>query len=181
MFKTNNDIKLIVKYFKDKPLEKVLDITNTSDTLCSMLSVDEVATENIDIAISKDGLHLVSNIKGLLEDTANVTVQGGYLVISDIVVDIEDARLNSYQFALDSKHIRYYTVREIVAIASENGYSLQLFQQIDEPVDVSQNKQYSRFINKASANITNKLTAVGETGRYTSFSLKRGVFVFKKY
>ncbi len=115
--------------------------------------------------VVSDTLRNCSDVKKLLTDTKSKLQNDGYIILTDIVTDVEDAYLNSFAFLQDNNHVRYYTVKEIISIANECDLYLQHYEQVEE-TSIYSGESYNSFIETLPERIVIN-------------HLKRGVFVLQ--
>ncbi len=144
--------------------------------------IHENSCDNVEnCTVIQDTLRKASNLSHYMHDIAEDLSARSSILISDIVTDVEDARLNSVAFSLDNQHVRYYTTREIINSAAEYEMHLEYYKQVDEVISGDNLLPYKDFINKVPVKIAKNLKAIyNDDGDCTQFSLKRGLFVFKK-
>ncbi|WP_025209822.1 methyltransferase domain-containing protein [Hippea sp. KM1] len=142
-----------------------------------------------DITGCRIALHHFKNPQMFFSEVRRVLIDGGFFVLIDSIVDIDDAHLNRIELLRDKTHIKSYTIKEIINFS--DGFRLLSFHTIfkehnfDEWASrLSPSKKQLEAIKEAflnlPENIKRHLRLKIENGRIVSYTDKKGVFIFQK-
>lgn len=131
--------------------------------------------------ISRNALHKVSDVECFIKDCHKALKTDGHLIISDIITDIEDAFLNTAEFARDNTHVRFYTVQEI--IDHVNGlFRLEYYRLMRHTVRLEEYSFSVDLLKKFPENIQKELKFMrNDSGEILNFTLKVGIFIFRAF
>lgn len=133
--------------------------------------------------------HFVEHIK-FFHEAFRVLKMGGYFVLIDSIVDVDDSYLNVIEYLRDKSHIRSYTVKEIISFCSDLfrlEYFVNIYKKHDFKEWVSRLGGSDEEIRLIKSNFFQlpdrikdelKLESVGDN--IISYTDKKGVFIFRK-
>lgn len=142
-----------------------------------------------DIVSCRIAMHHFRDPQEFFNEVHRVLTSGGTFVLVDSIVDIDDGYLNSIEYIRDESHKRSYTVNEILDMAGLKfrliNYACQFKQHNFEEWATRLNPDRERYdrINRAfldlPENIQKELCFVIENGKITSYTDKKGIFIFQ--
>lgn len=155
-------------------------------------SVSEIPfkDESFDVVGCRIALHHFVNPKSFFYDVFRVLKSGGYFVLIDSIVDVDDAYLNVIEYLRDNSHVRSYTVKEIINFTHQffrieyfiNLYKKHDFKEWvtrlgakDYEIDIVMDN-FLKLPDKIKAEL--KLEVVDDN--ILSYTDKKGVFIFRK-
>lgn len=146
--------------------------------------------ETFDIIGCRIALHHFVNPKMFFDEVFRVLKSGGYFVLIDSIVDIDDAFLNVLEYLRDNSHIRSYTVKEIINFNSDDfrlEYFVNIYKKHDFKEWVSRLEGTDHEIALVKENflklpykIKNELKLEIKGDEIISYTDKKGVFIFRK-
>ncbi len=148
--------------------------TVTTEKLVKAISGSE-NKNNVDVInLNEKDLNIFSLI-------ANHKDSKSVLIVVSNVVDIDDAYINSLMFILNNKHLRVYTLGEIVDVSSKF-YRLINCKNLQEDIISStfeSNSILEKAVLDAPSNIKDKVMLKVDGSKF-SLNVKRSIFIFEK-
>lgn len=171
----DTDIKLIKEYFACSFEGFNSGLFYFDDCGCCINKGDSPAH----FLISRNALHKVSDVECFIKDCHKALKTDGHLIISDIITDIEDAFLNTAEFARDNTHVRFYTVQEIVDHV--NGlFRLEYYRLMRHTISLKEYSFSADLLKKFPENIQKDLIFMrNDSGELLNFKPKAGIFIFR--
>lgn len=173
-FKKTNYNDLFASMADDVFFDKGFFCVSKAD-FCNIKNSDALSLSNI--------LCGETSLKKTVAAINDTVKKGGFLRLSEVVTDVEDAYLNALEFKRNRSHGRFYTVKEIVS-AFENSFALVSFEtslyqvDVDELVNGSEisKDEFIAAVNKFPQDVKDKV--FDEELGCVCFSV--GTFIFKK-
>lgn len=143
-----------------------------------------------DIITSRLGLHHFDDMKSFINETHRVVKKGGFFVLLDSIVDIDDAYFNVIEYIRDTSHRRIYTIKEIInhthlLFRLEHFNNFYKKHDFDEwvrrlnPTEEQVERVIKEFI-ELPADMKEELQLELESNRIISYTDKKGLFIFKR-
>lgn len=124
-------------------------------------------------------------------DTYRILKSGGYFVLIDSVVGIEDEELNRLELIRDETHRRSFCPDEIKAMAEAEGFQLETSEVFLKRHDFEEwaqrlkpsKEQYRQIVDaflNVSPKVKKELRIETESDKILSYTDKKAIFIFKK-
>jgi ubiquinone/menaquinone biosynthesis C-methylase UbiE len=147
--------------------------------------------DSFDLTGCRIAMHHFRNPCMFMNEMYRVLKKGGYFVLIDSVVGVEDEELNRIELIRDETHRRSFKVEEIKGMAEAEGFSCEVSEvfmkehRFDEwarrlnPTDEQYQATSDAFRNLPE-NYRRELRVVTEGDKIISYTDKKGLFVFRK-
>ena len=163
----------------DNIFKKLEDIINSNKTVATDKLVkaisDSDCKDNVDI------VNLIDKNLNIFKSMANDKDSKSVLVVISNVVDIDDAYINSLMFIMNNKHLRVYTLGEIIDVSSKF-YRLINCKNLEDDI-MSSNFESNSILEKGvldvPQNIKDKVQLKVDESKF-SLNVRRSVFIFEK-
>lgn len=158
--------------------------------VCSNASEIPFRNDTFDLVSCRIALHHFPSPLLFFQEIFRILKKGGYFVLIDSIVDVDDAYLNVIEYFRDNTHIRSYTVKEIIEFAED--FRLINFVQIKRKhkfiewakrLNLKDEKILNlkqKFLNLPE-NIKAELELDIDKDEPISYTDKKGLFIFEKY
>lgn len=157
--------------------------------VCAVAEFFPFADNSFDIVSCRIAMHHFSDTKKFFEEVKRVLRPNGWFVLIDSVVDVEDSYLNVLEFVRDATHVRSYRLEEVLSFAGSNFrleaytciYKKHKFYEWASRLSKDENKilEIERSFEELPPNIQEVLNIERAEGKITSYTDKKGVYIFK--
>lgn len=160
-------------------LNNLEDLINSNQTVETDKLVEIIS--NSDNKYKVDIINLVEKDINIFSSIANMKDSKPFLVVVSNVVDIDDAYTNSLMFIMDNKHLRVYTLSEIIDVSSKF-YRLISYKTLKEDI-MSSTFENDSILEKGVLDVRDEIKDKVELkvdGFNFSLKVRRSIFIFEK-
>ena len=163
----------------DNILNRLDVLINANQTVTTEKLVEVICSsdnkDNVDV------VNLADKNLNLFNVTANDKDSKSFLVVVSNIVDIDDAYINSLMFILNNKHLRVYTLGEIIDVSSKF-YRLISCKNLQDDI-ISSTFESSSILEKGVLDAPDKIkdkVQLKVDGSKFLLNVRRSVFIFEK-